>query len=134
MAGIAGLSHITLATANLDRAFAFYCDVLGAEPRGRWNTGAYLELGTVWLCLAQGTVRQRKDYSHISLSCAGADFAPLAERISAVAKLWQENKSEDPSLYFLDPDGHRLELHAGTLESRLAKDRALPDRGVTAIG
>jgi catechol 2,3-dioxygenase-like lactoylglutathione lyase family enzyme len=133
MAGIIGLSHITLATANIDRAFGFYTDILGARPRARWTTGAYLELGTIWLCLAQGTVRQHKDYSHLSIACAEEDFAPLAARISEAASLWQENKSEGASLYFLDPDGHRLELHVGGLEARLADIRSRPDTSVTLL-
>lgn len=31
----------------------------------------------------------------------------------------EENLSEGDSLYFLDPDGHKLELHVGSLQSRL---------------
>ncbi|WP_159065009.1 hypothetical protein [Thaumasiovibrio subtropicus] len=30
------------------------------------------------------------------------------------------NRSEGQSLYLLDPDGHKLELHVGDLNSRLA--------------
>lgn len=33
---------------------------------------------------------------------------------------WQSNRSEGHSLYLLDPDDHQLEIHVGTLASRLA--------------
>jgi len=41
------------------------------------------------------------------------------------ARCWKRDVSEGASFYFLDPDGHRLELHEGDLDSRLAAvDRA----------
>ena len=122
---IRGVNHVTLAVADLPRALSFYCDVLGAVPRADWADGAYLELGSLWLCLARSDrVMPRDDYTHLALDCAAADFAALARRIADRAPLWQENTSEGASLYFLDPDGHRLELHAGDLASRLAHYRA----------
>lgn len=128
MAAVSGLNHLTLAVADLDRSLAFYRDVLGFRLAAVWATGAYLEAGALWLCLSVGPVRARDDYTHVALSVAEGDFAALAERVSAVAPLWQANVSEGESLYFLDPDGHRLELHVGSLESRLAdyRRRAMP--------
>lgn len=116
---IRGVNHITLACADLDRAITFYTQILGARLRARWETGAYLELGPLWLCLAVGPVVHNKDYSHVALDCAAEDFATLSDRIARGANLWQDNRSEGQSLYFLDPDGHRLELHVGDLTSRL---------------
>ncbi len=39
--------------------------------------------------------------------------------IESKAKIFQENISEGDSLYYLDPNGHKLEIHCGDLKSRL---------------
>ncbi len=128
---ITGLNHITLAVADLPRAVAFYVDVLGATQRTHAARSAYLELGPIWLCLEQtDAVTPRHDDTHIAFSCAPDDFARLSAHIAAHAGLWKENRSEGASLYFLDPDGHKLELHIGDLQSRLAHYRTRPEKGV----
>lgn len=43
---------------------------------------------------------------------------------------WQKNQSEGDSCCFLDPDGHQLEAHAGSLTSRLAECKARPYKGM----
>ncbi|MEX0349770.1 MAG: VOC family protein [Paracoccaceae bacterium] len=120
MPGIRGVNHVTLICADLDRSFSYYQDILGAVPRARWATGAYLELGALWLCLEQGTPESRADHTHLALDCDASCYDTLAARIMQASRLWKENRSEGASLYFLDPDGHRLELHVGDLHSRLA--------------
>jgi hypothetical protein len=37
---------------------------------------------------------------------------------------FKENTSPGKSLYFLDPDGHKLEIHVGTPEMRIAVKKA----------
>ncbi|AXI47294.1 glutathione transferase [Sulfitobacter sp. SK012] len=119
---IKGLNHLTLATGNLERGVAFYRDVLGLELAKQWDGGAYLSAGSLWLCLSpdKGTAPS-SDYTHFALDVDEKDFAPMKDRILAAdADLWKTNGSEGASLYFCDPDGHQLELHVGTLETRLA--------------
>lgn len=56
-----------------------------------------------------------------------AEFAGIAQTIRASgATLWKENRSEGDSIYFLDPDGHKLEIHVGDLRSRLESCRDRP--------
>ena len=122
MPSISGLNHITLAVADLDRAIAFYRDLLGCELRAFWPDGAYLEAGTLWLCLSRDDATRtapHPDYSHIAFSVTREDFAALCDRVRGAAAIWKDNRSEGDSLYFLDPDGHKLELHVGSLQSRL---------------
>ncbi|MDN6859863.1 fosfomycin resistance glutathione transferase [Pseudomonas sp. CAN2814] len=129
---LAGLNHLTLATADLSRSIRFYQEALGARLRARWAAGAYLAVGDLWLCLSLDEARQQgagRDYTHYAFSVAPADFAALRERLLAVpVQAWKDNSSEGDSFYFLDPDGHRLEIHVGTLESRLAECRRHPYR------
>lgn len=135
MPTISGLNHLTLAVCDVTRSITFYRDVLGFRLRAQWPEGAYLEAGSLWLCLsldAAAGSASRRDYTHYALDVAAEDFAALSRRARQTASIWKENGSEGESLYFLDPDGHRLELHVGSLESRLAHYRATrPDVAVT---
>ncbi|HKL68896.1 VOC family protein [Salibaculum sp.] len=127
---ITGVNHVTLSCTDLDRAVRFYRDRLGGVLRALWADGAYLELGTLWLCLARArSAAPATDYSHLALDVAPGGLAALRERLADLPR-WQENRSEGESLYVLDPDGHRLELHEGDLASRLAHCRARPEKGV----
>lgn len=129
---ITGVNHITLAVSDIPRSIWFYKEILGGVLRADWPDRAYIELGDLWLCLTLSDVpiTSREDYTHIALSCKYADFPALSNRIKDHAKLWQLNSSEGESLYFFDPDGHKLELHQGDLISRLKHYRAQPDSQV----
>lgn len=129
---ITGVNHVTLAVSDLSRSVSFYTDVLGGRLRADWSGGAYLDLGGLWLCLTLSgkPIEPRDDYTHLALSCTTEGFAPLAARIRQAARLWQDNTSEGASLYFLDPDGHKLELHRGDLASRLDHYRTHPEKNV----
>jgi catechol 2,3-dioxygenase-like lactoylglutathione lyase family enzyme len=124
---ITGLNHLTLAVCDLDRSITFYRDILGCCLRARWPEGAYLEAGDLWLCLSVNSLPQdnrRSDYTHFAFSVEQSDFTALSSRISETCTIWKDNKSEGASIYFLDPDGHKLEIHLGKLETRLAHYRA----------
>ena len=135
MTSVTGLSHLTLAVVNLDRSITFYRDLLGLRLRAIWTNGAYLDAGDLWLCLARedGPIAPREDYTHFALSIGADTFDELASRLRAAAPIWKPDSSEGKSLYFLDPDGHKLELHVGSLETRLAHYRGEPDSGVTIV-
>jgi len=128
------LNHVTLAVSDLERSFAFYSGLLGFRPAARWNTGAYLTLGDLWLCLSLDDKRsapRQPDYTHYAFGITQEAFAPFRARLlDAGVTEWRQNKSEGDSFYFLDPDGHQLEAHVGDLASRLAQCRAQPYAGM----
>ena len=133
---ITGLNHLTFAVSDLDRSIRFYRDVLGCVLRAQWKDGAYLEAGSLWLCLscdASTRTMPHADYTHAAFSASAEDFDALCIRIRKEAVVWKENRSEGASLYFLDPDGHKLELHVGSLASRLEHYRPTPSSNVVVF-
>jgi catechol 2,3-dioxygenase-like lactoylglutathione lyase family enzyme len=126
-----GINHITIAVSELEKALQFYVGLLGFKLRARWDSGAYLLLGGIWLCLSKGTVVPSNDYSHIAFDIEASDFDQFAAGLrQAGVREWKRNKSEGPSLYLLDPDGNKLEIHTGNLESRIASLRDRPYDGL----
>ena len=125
---ITGLSHITLSVRDLALSFEFYSGALGLQPRLRWPQGAYLSAGGLWLALTVDDTTRRgplPEYTHLAFEVPDERFAAMAAKLRRLGVVeWQPNTSEGDSLYFLDPDGHKLEVHASTLEKRLAHARA----------
>jgi catechol 2,3-dioxygenase-like lactoylglutathione lyase family enzyme len=119
---ITGLNHITLAVAELNRSLAFYRDLLGFSVRMHGTSSAYLEAGDLWLALVEdATVRcaPLPEYTHLALSVYEPGFLSATEKLrQAGVKCWQSSERAN-SFYFLDPDGHKLELHSGNLSRRL---------------
>lgn len=130
------LNHLTLAVSDIASSIGFYHHLLGLPLHARWDSGAYLSCGDLWLCLSLDAQRhyiapQESDYTHYAFSLDENDFAAFVARLAqAGVTSWKENKSEGESFYFLDPDGHKLEAHVGNLAQRLAACRAKPYKGM----
>lgn len=128
---ITGLNHITIAVSDLERSLAFYRESLGFTAHVKWNNGVYLSLGELWFCLSVDEPCPKTDYTHIAFDINANEFETYAQRlISQGVEVWKENKSEGQSLYILDPDGHKLEIHSGSLQSRLESLKTKPYEGL----
>jgi len=131
---LSGLNHLTLAVQSLDLSVHFYKDLLGFHLKAKWDKGAYLDLGQLWLCLTLDERRPQEplpEYTHYAFSISEEQFSPfVAKLIQAGVIEWKSNSSEGDSFYFLDPDGHKLEVHVGGLESRLNQCRERPYTGM----
>ncbi len=128
-----GLNHLTLAVSELQRSVDFYETVLGCSLVSRWSEGAYLLAGSLWLALIVDPETRKgplPEYTHVAFDIAPEHFKAFSERlIQAEVKIWKDNLSEGDSLYVLDPDGHKLEIHATDLRSRLLAKRAAAKEG-----
>lgn len=131
---VIGINHATFAVEDLRTSFEFYVRVLGCRPVARWARGAYLLAGELWITLILGESARKNapdEYTHVALSVSEGDFDALAERIRrSGARIWQENETEGASLYFTDPDGHKLELATSNLVARIEADRENPPEGM----
>ncbi|GAK19967.1 fosfomycin resistance protein FosA [Vibrio sp. JCM 19052] len=126
-----GLNHITIAVSDLERSLYFYINALGFKGHVKWKQGAYLSLGDLWLCLSVDKPDEKTDYSHIAFSISQQDFTDFSHKLIKLdIAQWKENASEGDSLYLLDPDGHKLEIHSGDLYSRLESIKHQPYEGL----
>jgi catechol 2,3-dioxygenase-like lactoylglutathione lyase family enzyme len=131
MPQITGVNHITLAVSHLERSFRFYTDLLELTPHVRWDAGAYLTSGDLWICLSCDNSEPARDYTHIAFNVGQSSFDQVAHRLRNAAVIeWKDNHSEGQSIYFLDPDGHKLEVHSGTLQDRLQSLQHSPYAGL----
>jgi catechol 2,3-dioxygenase-like lactoylglutathione lyase family enzyme len=132
---VSGVSHATFAVSNLERSIQFYTDFLGLKPIVRWDEGAYLTAGDFWISLildpAAPQATNNFSYTHFAFAVPPENFTALREKLLARdCEEWQPNSSPGESFYFLDPDGHKLEIHARTLPDRLAALRENPKPGI----
>ena len=131
---LSGLNHITLSVRDADESFRFYTEVLLMRPVARWPKGAYLLVGETWIALHQDEntrVEALPEYTHFAFSVAPGDFDAMQRRIrDSGARIWHENRTEGESLYFLDPNGHKLEIHASDLDARIRSAKANPWDGL----
>ena len=132
---ISGINHITFAVRDLDRSFHFYSQVLGLRPVAKWYKGAYLEAGTDWVCLTldpETRAASLPEYTHTAFTVSAVEFSRLVEQLQkAHVMSWQATRSPGESFYFLDPDGHKLEIHVSNLEERLRTLRENPPKDLT---
>jgi glutathione S-transferase fosA5 len=133
---ITGVNHITFSVRDLDRSVSFYRDILGMRLIARWKRGAYLLAGPTWIALnvdEHAREGPSAEYSHVAFSVSPERLGPLRARIEeAGATVWQAGRDER-SFYFLDPDGHRLELHTSDLTTRLEEFAADPPEGFEVL-
>lgn len=124
---IKGISHLTFSVSDLAASVAFYQQVFGAELVFSDEKTAYFDLAGLWLALnvQEDITRQeiRQSYTHIAFAVGDADIEVVAERLHRLGIPLVPGRSrtagEGLSLYFADPDGHLLEVHAGDRKTRL---------------
>ena len=127
-----GISHATFVVGDLERMARFLCDGLGArEVYDSLATGdfslsreKFFELGGVWIAAMQGEPPATRSYQHLAFAVNEAYLPLYEDRLRALGVEFRSPRQrvdgEGMSLYFYDFDNHLFELHAGTLEQRLA--------------
>ena len=120
---ITGISHITLAVRNVEKSFAFFTETMGFKPIQKNRHSAYLLAGQMWIALTKDSHAREEsspEYSHIAFKVQPESFAEVKARLLAAGiRKWKDNATEGDSFYFLDPDGHKLEIHSTDLEARI---------------
>ncbi|MBM7126812.1 FosX/FosE/FosI family fosfomycin resistance thiol transferase [Dyella flava] len=126
-----GISHVTFLVRDLDRMATFLCDGLGAkevyDSQGEnfsLSREKFFVLGGVWIAAMEGSPPAERTYRHLAFKVDEADLPLFEQRLRRLGVDIRPPRSrvegEGASLYFYDFDNHLYELHAGTLEERVA--------------
>lgn len=130
---LTGINHITLSVKDLEESFNFYVNILGFKPIAKWERGIYLTVGETWIALfLDKNIRKETlpEYTHIAFGIDQENFKTFSKKIRENAVIFQENTSEGDSLYFIDPNGHKLEIHVSDLNSRIKSVKEKPYKGM----
>ncbi len=124
---ITGVNHLTFSVSDLEESVGFYTEVLDFERVSHNAREAHLLAGDAWVVLVSDpSVREGvlPEYTHAAFTVSAEDFGALSERIErSGAEIWQENSTPGDSLYFLNPNGHKLEIHDSNLEARIESEK-----------
>lgn len=125
---ITDINHITLAVKHIDVSFEFYSTIIGLKPLVKWDKGAYFLINDFWFCLNVDENRQPNPcYTHYAFTVSKDNFKEMSQKmIEAGVTIFKDNTSPGDSLYFLDPDGHKLEIHVGNWKTRISAKKTDP--------
>jgi catechol 2,3-dioxygenase-like lactoylglutathione lyase family enzyme len=128
---IGGLDHVVLRVRDMERAIAFYRDVLGAAEERRVESIGLVQMRAGrslidLVPLPEGAATATGNMEHFAITIApfdpeqiaahlarhGIEAAPPAERYGA--------EGSGPSIYIDDPDGNTVELKGPAASPRIA--------------
>ncbi|MCE5097981.1 metallothiol transferase FosB [Staphylococcus devriesei] len=125
---IQSVNHVTYSVSNIKKSIEFYKNILKAKILLESDKTAYFTLGGLWLALNEEMEIPRNEiqysYTHMAFSINENDFNEcynwLKENNVNILDGRLRDIRDKKSIYFTDPDGHKLELHTGSLQDRIA--------------
>ncbi|WP_407703058.1 FosM family fosfomycin resistance protein [Virgibacillus tibetensis] len=124
---IKNINHLLFSVSNLETSIQFYQNVFDAKLLVKGKTTAYFDLDGLWLALNLERDIPRKEihqsYTHLAFSIDEKDFDQIYEKLKrlnvTILKGRPRDEQDKKSIYFTDPDGHKFELHTGSLQDRM---------------
>ncbi len=130
MIQVHGVDHVAINVRHLDTSLKFYTEILGLSVTKREYSKPgieyFLDCGSALIGLIQANEKEDshcfKDggigANHVSFRVSTKDFDNVVEelKIKKVPILFSKKREKSWSVYFLDPDGNKLEITAWPTE------------------
>ncbi|WP_308639377.1 metallothiol transferase FosB [Paenibacillus silvisoli] len=121
------INHICFSVSNLGLSAAFYEQVFDAKLLVTGRSLAYFDLNGLWIALNEERDIPRNEiqhsYTHLAFTIAESEFDAWQDKLRRLGVNVLPGRSREAedrkSIYFTDPDGHKFELHTGTLRDRM---------------
>lgn len=118
---------MTYSVSDIKKFITFYKGILKAKILVESDKTAYFTIGGLWLALNEEKDIPRNEiqysYTHMAFTIDESEFYEwyqwLNDNDVNILEARIRNVRDKKSMYFTDPDGHKLELHTGTLQDRL---------------
>ncbi len=112
---VTGIGNIILPVVDMDRSLAFYRDAVGLDVRASGAEFAFLQAGTVTLCLRQAArAAQGEDAGRVEIVFDVPEIQAAYEALKARGVVFRvEPRVVTGNLWatdFRDPDGHLLSI------------------------
>ena len=123
---VTGVSELVLEVADLERAAAFYRDVLGLPIVERWEdrqavwvmAGARTRIG-LWIPQVGIAGGRGGAHVHYAMHIAEADYDDAVGRLRGRGQdVHEEDFGDSRAAYVTDPDGHVVELWTRDMSAR----------------
>lgn len=130
MIDVLGFDHVALNVRDLNKSLEFYTKIFGLKITGREYSKPgveyFLDCGDSLLGLIQGNDAEEKHLlqdggvggNHVSFRVETKEFDRIVEEIKkqGLTITFVKKREKSWSVYFLDPDGNKLEMTAWPLE------------------
>ena len=109
-----GVDHVVLHVNDVQRAKKFYIEILGMTAYREDSREAFLHAGSQGVALFEKAggvpLTTGNDLNHLALNVAAGTYETLKVALEKQGVAVTGRPGEDRCIYFLDPDGHRLQL------------------------
>ena len=126
MIRVRGIDHVALSVRDLEKSLEFYTKVLGLKVTAREYSKPgieyFLDCGTSLIGLIQGNESEGRHLlqdgglggNHVAFRVDTKDFDRIVEEIKTLGLTitYMKKREKSWSIYFLDPDGNKLEITA----------------------
>lgn len=110
----------------MSESVEFYKNILNAKLLFFEKKTAYLDLSGIWIALNQEDIPRNEikySYTHTAFTINEEELESWYEKLKKHSVNILEGRDREPeekkSIYFEDPDGHKIELHTGTMKERI---------------